>query len=96
MQRDDILQLLRENMIDIRKHGVARLAIFGSVVRGENRPDSDVDILVELMEPVGLFEFARLQRYLEELLGRHVDLVTPGAIRPEMRDSILREAMYAG
>jgi hypothetical protein len=95
MVRDDILQTLRQHMPEIRRHAVTRLAVFGSVSRGEERPDSDVDILVQFDHPVGLFAFVRLQRYLEELLGRSVDLVTPDALRPEMREGILAEAVYA-
>ena len=94
MRRDDILRTLREHMTEIRGHGVARLAVFGSVVRGDERPDSDVDILVEFSVPVGLFEFCRTQRYLGGLLGRTVDLATPDALRKEMRDNILEEATY--
>lgn len=95
MVKDDILDTLRSHLMEIRGFGVMHLAVFGSVVRDENRTDSDVDILVQFDQPVGLFAFVRLQRYLEELLGRSVDLVTPGAIRPEMREAILSEAVYA-
>jgi len=95
MERDDILDALRGHLTEIRGFGVIHLALFGSLARGEGRADSDVDILVEFSQPVGLFAFVRLQRYLEEILGRSVDLVTPGAIRPEMREAILSEAVYA-
>ncbi len=95
MLRDEILETLRAHMTEIRAFGVSRLALFGSLARGEGRSDSDADILVEFEQPVGFFAFARLQRYLEGLIGRSVDLVTPGAIRPEMRDAILSEALYA-
>ena len=95
MVRDDILNKLRGNLPQIRAFGVTRVALFGSLARGEERTDSDADILVEFEQPVGFFAYARLQRYLEGLIGRSVDLVTPGAIRPEMRDSILGEALYA-
>jgi len=95
MLRDEILETLRAHRAEIRAFGVSRVALFGSLARGEERPDSDADILVEFDQPVGFFTFARLQRYLEELLGRPVDLVTPGAIRPEMRAAIMGEALYA-
>ena len=94
MGREEILETLRRHMAEIRDHGVSRLAVFGSFIRGEERPDSDVDILVEFSVPVGLFEFVRTQRYLSQLLGRAVDLATPDALRKEMRDSILEEATY--
>jgi predicted nucleotidyltransferase len=95
MGRDEILELLRQHMAETRTFGVSRLAVFGSVARGDERADSDVDILVEFDRPVGFFALARLQRYLEGVIGRTVDLVTPGALRPEMRDAILRDALYA-
>jgi hypothetical protein len=81
----------------MRDFAVTRLAVFGSVARNEARADSDVDILVEY-EPgarVGLFEFVRLQRYLSEVLGRRVDLPTPDALREEMREAVLQEAIRA-
>ena len=96
MVKDDILLALRSHLAEIRAFGVIHVAVFGSVARGESSAGSDVDILVQFDHPVGLFAFARLQRYLEELLGRSVDLVTPGAIRPEMREAVLSEAVYAG
>jgi len=82
-------------MADIRRYGVAHLAVFGSVSRGEETSKSDIDILVEFERPIGLFGFVRLQRLLEEIIGRPVDLTTPDALRPEMRESILGEAIYA-
>ena len=94
MTRDDVLKALREHMPEIRRYGVARLAVFGSFARGEERPDSDVDILVEFSAPVGLFEFVRVQRFLGQVLGRDVDLATPDAIRVEMRARVLKEAAY--
>ena len=81
-------------MSKIRRYGVSHLAVFGSLARGEDRPDSDVDVLVEFSVPVGLFEFVRVQRCLARLLGRSVDLATPDAIRKEMRETILQEATY--
>jgi len=95
MQRDAILETLRQHMGEIRAFGVSRLAVFGSISRGEERNDSDLDVLVEFSEPVGLFRFMSLQRYLEGLVGRSVDLATPEALRPEMRDAILAEAVCA-
>jgi len=95
MGRDEIIHTLQQHMPEIRGYGVSHLAVFGSVSRGEERPDSDVDVLVEFEAPVGLFKFVSLQRYLEGLIGRPVDLATPDALRPEMRDAILAEAVYA-
>ena len=95
MGREEVIRTLRQHMSEIRGYGVARLAIFGSLARGEETPGSDVDILVEFTQPVGLFAFVSLQRYLESLIGRSVDLAMPDALRPEMREAILAEAVYA-
>jgi len=73
---------------------VDSLAVFGSVARGVASPQSDVDILVEFNRPVGLFEFIRLKHFLEQVTGCQVDLVTPDALRPVMRERIMREAIY--
>jgi len=95
MEVAEILAVPRRYLTELRQRGVAKLAIFGSAARGEMREDSDIDILVEFSIPVGLFEFVGLQRYLEGLVGRKVDLATPDAIRAEMRDQIQKEAIYA-
>jgi len=73
------------------------LSIFGSVARDQAGAESDIDILVEYTPGtrVGLLALIRLQRFLTELLGTKVDLVTPAALRPGMRDHILREAIRA-
>lgn len=96
MDRQSALQILasqRESLM--RQFSVASLSIFGSVARGEATEASDIDILVEFNGPVGLFAFIRLQQHLEELLGCKVDLVTPDALRQEMRERILKEAIRA-
>jgi len=71
---------------------VKSIMIFGSYARNEQKEDSDVDIIVDFSEPIGL-EFIDLKEYLEEILGMKVDLVTPRAIRRKMRKSILKEAV---
>ena len=77
-----------------RRFGVRRIGVFGSVARGEEDAGSDVDILVELAEPIG-WELLDLRERLEEVLGRHVDLVTAGALREEMTASVMREVVFA-
>jgi predicted nucleotidyltransferase len=97
MNRNEILQKLIILKDELKKFYVRDLYIFGSYAREEAQEQSDLDILVDF-EPeakIGLFEFARLRRRLSEYLGREVDLVTRDAIRPEMRDEILREAVHA-
>jgi len=92
--RDEIIQVLRERRSDLDRMGVKSLALFGSAVRGEAREGSDVDLLVEFHRPVGLFEFIDLKGYLEGLLGCRVDLGTSASLRPQLRDAVLREAVY--
>ena len=95
MGRDEVLRLLRAHQAELRQFGVSSLAVFGSVARNEDGQQSDVDILVDFALPVGFFEFVRLQLRLESILGRKVDLVTRDALKPSMRDHILREAIHA-
>jgi uncharacterized protein len=90
------LDILRSHQAELREAGVKSLKLFGSVVRGEARPESDIDILVEFFRPVGLLAFLGLKHRLADLLGRPVDLVTPEALRSPLRDSILNEANNAG
>ena len=97
MTKDDLIKKLAANKEELRQMGVSSLALFGSVVRGEDNPGSDVDILVELQPEarVGLFGLARLQRRLSEILGRPVDLTTPDALHKALKDNILKEAVRA-
>lgn len=76
------------------KYGVAEIGIFGSVVRGEAREDSDVDVLVAFNRPTGFIAFMDLLYYLEELFGAKVDLVTRNALKPRIGKRILNEVMY--
>ena len=78
-----------------RQSGIRRLALFGSIVHDDFGPESDIDVLVEF-EPtvkVGLFRLMNLQSRLSELLGRSVDLNTPGFLSDRFRDKVLREAV---
>ena len=96
MKLNDALKILSEHQKELHaRYGVRSIALFGSVSRNEASETSDVDVLVEFDKPVGLFAFAHTRRYLSELLGCEVDLVTPMALRPEMRERILSEAIHA-
>jgi len=87
--------LIREHMSELRNdYMVYRLGIFGSFARGEETESSDIDILVEFSESVDLFHFIRLQYFLSELLGRKIDLVTPDALKPMIKDQIIGEVQY--
>jgi len=93
-QKDILATVEKQKNVLANEFGVRSLALFGSFARQTAKRQSDVDILVEFNRPVGLFEFARLKIYLEKKLGREVDLVTSEALRSEMRDTILREAVH--
>lgn len=93
IDRDTIFSTLRDARSELENRGVQSLAVFGSVARGTFSEGSDLDVLVEFNRPVGLFEFLRLKFYLEQVLGCRVDLVTPDALRAELREQILEEAI---
>jgi len=76
------------------KFKVKEIGIFGSYVRGEESEESDIDILVEFYEPVG-WKFFDLKEFLEETLNKEVDLVTVRALKPKIRDKILKEVIFA-
>ena len=78
-----------------RRHQIRRLALFGSVLRSEFGPHSDVDVLVEFepAERIGLLGFVNIQRELAALIGRRVDLRTPQDLSPYFRDEVLRTAV---
>ena len=70
------------------RHGVRVLGVFGSVARGEDRPDSDIDLLVQFPDRIGFFAVARVQNELEELLGAPVDLVPESGLKAGVRLSV--------
>lgn len=75
------------------KFKVKSISVFGSYLRGEQKENSDLDILVEFNETIDLFEFIQLENYLAEILGCKVDLVMKDALKPRIKDRILREAV---
>ena len=96
MTRQEVLKILEANRGKIRDMGVESLSLFGSLARNEATDFSDVDLLVEFSRPIGLFQFIRVQQYLQDILGvDKVDLVMPDALHAELRDEILKEAIRA-
>ncbi|WP_048174392.1 nucleotidyltransferase family protein [Methanosarcina siciliae] len=88
------MAILRQNMPEIsRKYKVSYLGIFGSYVRGEQGPESDLDILVEFEEAPGFFEYIQLEDYLSGILGVEVDLVMKSALKPAIGKHILEEVV---
>ena len=89
MRRAEVIALLSGKRDEItERFGVRSLSIFGSTARDEARPDSDVDILVEFVGPVTFDAHMGLLVYLEDLLGRRVDVVTASGIKPRLRPLI--------
>lgn len=74
-----------------RKYRVAKLGIFGSYIRNEQREDSDLDLLVTFVDPPSLFKYIELENLLSDALGVKVDLVLEDALKPNLKERILRE-----
>ncbi|CAD6494471.1 MAG: Nucleotidyltransferase domain protein [Candidatus Argoarchaeum ethanivorans] len=91
---DQIIMKLRENKPVLKeKYKVKTLGVFGSYVRGEQKEGSDLDILVEFQEPVGLFKFMELEEFLGKNTGVKVDLVSRKALKPRIGKYILEEVI---
>ena len=98
MDRNKIISRLREHREALKRdYGVTSIGVFGSAARDELRPDSDIDLLVEFSPDrrFGVFGFVQLQRHLETLLGRQVDLTTPRSLKKQLKDQILQELVRA-
>jgi len=94
MERDEVLGFLSSHLQELgERFGVCSLSLFGSMARGEAGPESDVDILVEFRETPALAEYMRLKFWLEDQLGRHVDLVMEKALKPWARHLVDAEAI---
>ena len=97
LSRQDPVSLLEAGAPIVKalaaERGYTRLAVFGSVARGDSRPDSDIDLLVEAPEGTSSFDFVRFQKLLEHVLGRHVDIVSYGGLKPGLDDDIQGEAV---
>jgi hypothetical protein len=86
-----IEQIKRKILPILRRYGVKRVGLFGSCVRGEMTPDSDIDILVDIEKDISLLDFVGIKLELEEALNRKVDLVEYSTIKPLLRESILSQ-----
>ncbi len=92
--RENILNLLKQNKEMIQGYGVRRLGLFGSCARGENTESSDLDFVVEF-DQKSFDAYMDLKAYLEELFESRVDLVLANVIKPRLRETILKETVYA-
>lgn len=94
MKKLEALNLVQSHQQELRKLGVKSLGLLGSVARDQANPQSDVDILVELNDTVGFFEFFKIKHYLEDLFQCPVDLGTADALKEHLRQPILEEAIH--
>jgi len=97
MDRDQIIERLMECEADLRAHGVTRAALFGSAARGEERPDSDIDIMVELdpKAAIDLFAYVGIVQFIEDLFPIAVDVANRDGLKSLVRQNVERDAVYA-
>jgi predicted nucleotidyltransferase len=90
----EIQAILREHAPELReRYGITNLAVFGSVVRGEAREESDIDILADFQRSIGLLALCSAENRLIDLLGAEVDLIPRDGVRPELKERIYAEAV---
>jgi len=97
MNKEQVLQILREHRVVLTEtYGVRKIGLFGSIVRDQLRPESDIDIVVEIEpEKKKLHNFLALRGYLENQLGRPVDLGIESTLKPVIRTSVEEDIIYA-
>ena len=95
-EKEEVINKLREIKSYLRKeYGVEKIGLFGSLVRNEQGESSDIDVLIEIREGMlSLIKYMKLKLFLESILGRKVDLVLNRAIKPGLKDRILKEVIY--
>jgi len=94
MNQELISKLQSEKASLHEKYKITKPGVFGSYARGEEKPDSDIDMLIEFEDIPGMIEFFGAEEYLEKVLNKKVDLVPEGAIRPELKKRIMSEVIY--
>lgn len=97
MKRGEIIATLKAAEPELRKRGIRHAALFGSVARGEERPDSDIDILVEFEpgEEGSIYDYVRLKEYVAQLFEGPVDVIDREALKPHLRAPAARDTVYA-
>src|SRR5947199_4288845 len=93
----EALETLRRSETALRARGVRRAALFGSVARGENRPGSDIDIMVEIdpQAHITVFDYVGLKEYIADLFDGPVDVVSRDGLKPHIRPDVMDDAVYA-
>lgn len=92
---NDTKKILKKYKNTIKvNYKVNNIGIFGSYIRGEQKKESDLDILVDFSQPVSFFTFLDLEEYLKNKLGLKIDLVTKNALKPDIGGHILKEVIY--
>lgn len=97
MNREEIIARLRENEATLRERGVAHAALFGSRARGEHRPESDTDIMIEF-DPaarITVFDYAGIKDYIAAMFEGHVDVVNRDCLKPYVKPAATADAVYA-
>jgi predicted nucleotidyltransferase len=97
MNKEQVIAKLREHEPELKAAGIVRLAVFGSVARGDNSPESDIDLLADFdkTKRYTLLTMARIENRLADLLGTRVDLSSPQWLKESIRNQVLREAVDA-
>jgi len=95
MNKDEVIKEIGKKLPFLKeKYHVKNLGVFGSVARGEEKKDSDIDMLVEFNSPVGFVEFIKLEYFLSDTLKQKVDLITKNALKRVIKDQIIKETLY--
>jgi predicted nucleotidyltransferase len=96
MEREDVIARLKAHEPELHARGVRHAALFGSLARGEARPDSDIDIFVELEPdaPIGIYEYVSIKQFISDLFSERVDIAHRKALKPYVRREAERDAIF--
>jgi predicted nucleotidyltransferase len=97
MDREEVIAVLRRHEMELRAAGVASLSLFGSTARGDQRPDSDIDLLAAFdnSRRISLLDIVGIERQISQMLGRSVELIEEGTLKPRVRENVDSEKVRA-